>query len=81
MEFDLFLIAQKRTIARSMFICDEADVSRRGRAASSDDEEASEEQIDEEMMDFVNDATQITQLSTQSKLVDNIDFVDNSMSK
>ena len=41
-----------------MFVCDEADVSVDGASMSSDENE--EEENDEEMRDFVNDATQLT---------------------
>ena len=58
---------QKRPSRRNMFICDEADVSEQGEEDSSD-EEVNDDQLAEEMKDFVNDATQLTQLATQSKL-------------
>ena len=54
-----------------MFVCDEADVSKDGGAVSSD-EDVNDDVLDEEMMDFVNDATQITQLSTKSKILNKI---------
>ena len=48
-----------------MFVCEEAEVSLNGRSISSDEEEEEKDETDEEMIHFVNDATQLTQLSSQ----------------